>query len=326
MEIINEILINDNKIIKSIKEGKHRFYIDEHGHKHSSIINKFIKIKCIECNSYTKIKYYHALNKKKYICGSCRLTGKRNPFYGKTHKKSFKKWLSRKRKGQKVHAGIKTNYEWWLEKHGQEEADRRKELKRVKMSKAFSGENNPFYGKTHKKSTLKIIKEKTAIWREGLNEQEKEKISIALSNSQKKIYQDNPKKYIESKRKAGLISCKSRIRYQMNEIEKIVNNELKNRGLLFKYSVILGFKQFDFGNKKHRILIEVQGDYWHANPKVYKNNQLNEMQKNNIIKDKEKNEFASKHNMKLFYIWEQDIRQGNFKVLDQIKEIICNLN
>ena len=104
--------------------------------------------------------------------------------------------------------------------------------------------------------------------------------------------------------------------------------ELEKRKLDFKYSVIINFKQFDFGNKLYRILLEVNGDYWHGNPLFYglgKNKKpLNETQKNKIQVDISKKEFAQKHNITLFTIWENEIKNNNFSVIDTIERLINN--
>ena len=101
-----------------------------------------------------------------------------------------------------------------------------------------------------------------------------------------------------------------------------MSNKSKELGLDLEYSVILDYKQFDFGSRKHRILLEVQGDYWHGNPKIYKKTKLNQTQKNNMKRDKDKIKFAQKHGMKLYHIWESDIRSHNFSILEDIKNEI----
>ena len=96
---------------------------------------------------------------------------------------------------------------------------------------------------------------------------------------------------------------------------------IKKLGLSkFEYSVIFGGYQFDFGFKQHKILLEVQGDYWHGNPNIYK--ELNSVQVHKKQKDILKAEIANKHGFKLFYIWEQEINNGNFSILHKIKEVL----
>ena len=84
--------------------------------------------------------------------------------------------------------------------------------------------------------------------------------------------------------------------------------------------------QFDFGNKEKRVLLEVQGDYWHANPKLYKKSDYTEAQKVNVSKDKKKVKFANKHHLHLYHIWEYDILNNNFTILEEIKRKHFNEN
>jgi len=53
--------------------------------------------------------------------------------------------------------------------------------------------------------------------------------------------------------------------------------------------------------------IEINGDYWHANPRVYLNKTLTKVQENNIKNDSLKKEFILSIGKKLFYIWEMDL-------------------
>lgn len=104
--------------------------------------------------------------------------------------------------------------------------------------------------------------------------------------------------------------------------EILVEKELKKRKIKYEYSVIFCYKQFDFGvgPKKYKILLEVQGDYWRGNPEIYK--ELNDIQKANIEKDLYKKELAIKYKFKLFYIWEKDILNKDFSILDEVQEYI----
>ena len=166
-------------------------------------------------------------------------------------------------------------------------------------------------------------------YKSKLTAEDKRRISEKASKLQKEMKEKDPVKYSESKRIGGLASAKNnnKNRYTMNKIEKIIDKEFKKRKLKFEYSVILNYKQFDFGNKKNRILLEIQGDYWHGNPKFFgkakEKRQLNEVQKNKQLKDIEKEAFAKKYGFMLFKIWEDDIHNGNYKkTIDKIEKII----
>ena len=55
--------------------------------------------------------------------------------------------------------------------------------------------------------------------------------------------------------------------------------------------MFLIFHQFDFGCKEQRILIEVDGDYYHSNP-IFYTKPKTKTQKINHYRDKKKNEFG----------------------------------
>ena len=112
----------------------------------------------------------------------------------------------------------------------------------------------------------------------------------------------------------------------MNKIETIVYDYLKKLNIDVKFSIILGYNQYDFGVKDKRILIEIDGDYWHGNPLLYNiegtddKRKLNNEQLDKIEKDIKKNKFALEHNFKLIRIWENEINDGSF--IEKLKDII----
>jgi endogenous inhibitor of DNA gyrase (YacG/DUF329 family)/very-short-patch-repair endonuclease len=111
-----------------------------------------------------------------------------------------------------------------------------------------------------------------------------------------------------------------------SKIEKIVENFLVLNKIAFlkqfkiyydekKYK----YKIFDFFLIDKRILIEVDGDYWHGNPFFFKN--PNNTQKNAIENDIFKNNLAEKNNYKLLRYWENEIYLDGFecKLINDIK-------
>lgn len=289
-----------------------------------------IETECPCCKTKRKLKNLHSYNfKKPALCNFCKSIGEKNPFYGKTHKDLSKRKISQKNKGKLVGENNpmfnKTIFQRWEELYGLQESNRLKEkfIEKVKLN-SLRGEENPFYGKSHSDEIKKIIAHKSKLWRDGLTEIDKQNISKKLSDAQKKLQIKNPELYKKQKSDAGKLSGKT-AKYKINKIEKIILSILENKNLSFKYSVILDRYQFDFGNKEYKILLEVQGDYWHGNPLVYTN--LNHIQIKNKEKDYLKLEFAKKHGFKLYYIWEKDIKEGNFSVINDIEnEIRTNRN
>lgn len=329
---MKHIIINGQKLINIRKVGRTNIYTLANN---TNLTNKYfqkIETECPTCLTTRPIKKLHNYNLKKASeCHTCKASGSKNGFFEKKHNDKTKTKISQKNKNRLIGSnnpmyGVSL-LDYWTSKYGAAIANKKYQEYLSKLSVALSGDKNPFYGKKHNKKTLKIIQQKNQTYRNNLSSEEKEKISKKLSDSQKKLYQQNPDDYILKRSKAGKITATKSHKYIINKIEHIVSDKLKQLELTFEYSVILDYYQFDFGSKEHRVLVEVQGDYWHGNPKIYKTTQLNNIQKRNMKRDKEKIKFAKKHNMKLYHIWESDIKANNFSVLEEIKnEIYARTN
>ena len=329
----NIITIN-NKVVSDYYRGKSKnnpsHYLLVGGEKitKEQLTQSDIKIKCNGDGSFYPIKSITSAHLNKEYFGFKWRGIHKNPFKGKKHNIRFKTRLSKERKGswgvgEKNPNFGKSNYQRWTEKYGKEEADNREKVRAKKMSVAFSGNKNPFHGKSHNKETQDLISKKRKMWRESLSEEYIKEYANKISESQKRLQRDDPEEYRRLKAKGGTAAMVSQMKtWKPNKIESIVQNELNKRGLSFKFGVILGHKQFDFGNKKHRILIEVQGDYWHANPELYGDGKrlINKIQSSKIEKDKNKAKFCQEKGLSLFYIWETQILNNDFSVLDEIKK------
>ena len=309
-DIINEIKYNNHMLLKYYKKGREIYIIDDVNNIIPRKIIDKIFIKCSKCDEWDEINLYNIdkfFNKKR-ICNSCNKIGKLNPFYGKKHTNELKTKLSKERKGK------------W-----------------------FIGEKNYFYGKKHTEESKNKIKEKRKfqiITEETKNKLRKYRIehpeiTARISKKLSEHLREGAKKaklspnYYENKKKAAIKSILSQKTYKMNNFEKIVDEWLNKNNIKHNYSAIMsnGKKnlQFDFIIPDKRILIECQGTYWHADPRFFNYENLDKRQKDHIIKDEIKREFAKNHNFKLLEIWEYDIRKlQNFSVLE--KELLNENN
>lgn len=69
-------------------------------------------------------------------------------------------------------------------------------------------------------------------------------------------------------------------------------------------------------------IVEVDGDYYHSNPKLFNENKLNNLQKKNKYNDFLKNRWCDLHCIPLLRIWENDIRKNPNKVFEILNEQI----
>ena len=58
------------------------------------------------------------------------------------------------------------------------------------------------------------------------------------------------------------------------------------------------------------ILIEIDGSYYHSDPRLIKEGDMNPMQKHNKMVDKIKDKWALMHGIPIYRIWEIDIRNN----------------
>ncbi len=69
-----------------------------------------------------------------------------------------------------------------------------------------------------------------------------------------------------------------------------------------------------------KVIIEVQGDYWHGNSRLFEVNNLNTMQLSNIERDRKKLDYAISNGYIVIYIWELDL----YKNIDKVENFIKN--
>ena len=68
------------------------------------------------------------------------------------------------------------------------------------------------------------------------------------------------------------------------------------------------------------ILLEIDGSYYHSDPRLVKEEDMNPMQKRNKRVDEYKNKWALSHGIPIIRIWEKDINESPSKVFDALKK------
>lgn len=77
---------------------------------------------------------------------------------------------------------------------------------------------------------------------------------------------------------------------------------------------------YDYYLPEHNIILEIDGSFWHADPRVVKESKLTPTQKRNRRVDDLKNRWALMHGIPIMRIWEKDIRENPEQVMRQLKE------
>lgn len=93
-----------------------------------------------------------------------------------------------------------------------------------------------------------------------------------------------------------------------------------NELLTEKKDGIKCIKQYNNNFYRIEALIEVDGDWFHSNKELVKENEMNPMQKHNKKIDEFKNRYAAMKCIPLIRIWEHDIRKNHKEVENMLIE------
>jgi len=104
-------------------------------------------------------------------------------------------------------------------------------------------------------------------------------------------------------------------------IERLLASEMTKRGITF-------VRQFDIDNRfvcdfaipSAKLIIECDGDYWHANPKLYNLRSLHQKQKQNIFRDRLKDEYLTKNGWKVIRFYESDLKSDIANCGEEVEE------
>ena len=99
-------------------------------------------------------------------------------------------------------------------------------------------------------------------------------------------------------------------------VKYIYQFEAKDIGRFYDFAVLLN----DEMTTGSILLIEIDGGYYHSDPRVVEEGKMNPMQKHNKRVDKHKDDWALMHGIPLMRIWEKDIRENPNMVMEELKK------
>lgn len=84
-------------------------------------------------------------------------------------------------------------------------------------------------------------------------------------------------------------------------------------------------RYYDFYIESANLLIEIDGGYWHSDPRIYEGKELTPTQKRNKRVDKDKDKWAKEHKIPLLRLWEDDINNKPDEVMELLKKeiLVC---
>lgn len=215
-----------------------------------------------------------------------------NPMTGKTHSETAKQNISQKRK-EKFANGT---YEIWQHKDGIQYEQARKLI-----GEKSRKENNPERAsKISQKLKGKIRTEK-----------HQQKLSSAI----KKAWENEELR--ERQRENILNRFFNKKKQQPSKLELKFCKTLDILQIEYKFQHIVHSRVFDFYLPKYNILIEVDGDFHHCNPKKYES-PVYESQQVTVKNDAIKNQIVKDNGYILLRFWESDINERPSWVIQQI--------
>lgn len=118
-----------------------------------------------------------------------------------------------------------------------------------------------------------------------------------------------PKNFCDKIRKATLRQYQNGILDRQTKPQKIINHILQKNNISYINEKIFGYYAVDNYLSDAHLIIEVMGDYFHANPTKYLTyDNLNQMQQKDVIRDKRKHTYINKYyHIQILYLWESDI-------------------
>lgn len=112
----------------------------------------------------------------------------------------------------------------------------------------------------------------------------------------------------------------SKFKRKVTKPELIVRSLLQGLGVSFVEQAILGPYTVDFLIPDSRLVVQADGDYWHANPEVYPNDDnLSKSQQKQRRLDASCNSLIRNKGYVLVRLWESDLHQNQ----EKCAEILC---
>lgn len=220
----------------------------------------------------------------------------------------------------------KSDFKWRQYKCGRNDGVK-KWSKEAKVTRL--GKNNPMHnkkpwnkGKTKDNSeSLKIVSQKMT----GRNISEETKQKQSKSAKSRLIHGHTGLKHSEESkdkmRQSTLSMIQSgKFKYTKTKPHLEFAKILTELNVAFQEEYVIKYWSFDFFLTDFHVLIEVDGDYFHSNPKFY-DKPKTKTQKINSYRDQKKNDFCESNGYALIRIWEDDIINNKEKVLCSLKKL-----
>ena len=183
-----------------------------------------------------------------------------------------------------------------------------------------SGASNPFYGKTFSEEArakiavggVKRHGSNNGTWG-GHTQETREKQSLLA----KRRILEHPE-LLEVLRHNGTVTASRSFR--ITKPQRAVQEWLDARSIPYVMNGLIQRYSYDFRLDDRKVVVEVQGTYWHADPRFYGDDRicLNERQQFKVEQDRVKKQVAEQEGYRVLYIWEHDIKRCDYAALGEV--------
>lgn len=217
-----------------------------------------------------------------------------------------------------------------------------------------TGVNNPFYGKTHSKETMDIIKAKNSIaskkkWEDPIYREKVLNAVTGLKRSEefKELQRQHAIEQFKNKEQHEIRSKMLTEMWQDGKLIPKTSKSINRSKLEIEFVSLLkekldeiqegGCFRYKDSNNKNRWLypdaiynnfvIEFNGDYWHANPNKYKENDIvhhKMMAKEIWEKDNNKIKLYNDLGYTVIIIWQSEYKQNKIEAVNKVIKLISN--
>lgn len=252
-----------------------------------------------------------------------------------------------KRSGKESHNTIKYKEKYKdciLKKYGVDNVSKINGVSRKKQETMYKnyGYINQFSNKEIHKKALSLAKKKTQsieyreeykkilLLKYGVDniakiEDVAKKISISQKNRFEKMSTDD--KFLSTLSARMSLHSKG----PTSKLETHISEVLDDLFIIYKRNSFIANKFVDFLIEGQKIIIEAQGDYWHANPVKYKSTDILHFPNKHLSaydiweNDRKRKELLEQHGYKVYFIWENDIRNGKGYDKEKTLSIIVDI-
>jgi very-short-patch-repair endonuclease len=184
-----------------------------------------------------------------------------------------------------------------------------------KKSLARMGNKNPIFGKHHSQETKNKI---------GNLAKERNLDPLFKAKMDKYFADPEVRKGFSTRRSTWMAN--NPFKFKPSKLETLLSKYLDEWSIKYERQQSIGNKVFDFQIKNTNIIIEVDGDFWHCNPKLWPEGPAFQCQADAVLNDRVKDLILKEKGFRLIRLWESDIKKNIEEVKQKILKEINDTN